>query len=184
MKWIATLLILTLVSCKEISFKEPQPKGKKALKEVPAKIRGKYLISDDEGNPSKDTLIITKDGYRFGYYDPEQRMKEPKGDEALLSDSLVLKQYRGYYFVNLAEDPEWLLRVIKREENGDISLLSMEPKDESFNAYLRKLATEIKIDSTEVNNEKLYQIDPTPKQLVDLVKKGYFSKSLMKKINK
>src|SRR5690606_800375 len=96
----------------------------------------------------------------------------------LLGDSLVLKKYKGYYFFNDNEDPEWLLRVVKLESNGDISYFFMDPGEKTFNEYLLELTREIKIDSSEVNGEKLYQIDPSPKQLLSLIRDGFFRKSL------
>lgn len=184
MKWIFGLMIVSLLACKEITFKEPQPKGKKALHQVPTSLRGNYLTRSDDGQLQRDTLIITARGYRFGYYDPEERLKAENEQEALLSDSLVLKHYKGYYFVNINSKPEWSLRVIRQEKNGDLQFMSMEQNDDKFKDFMKRLATDIAIDSTEVNGEKLYLIDPTPKQLIKLIEKGYFSKSGMKKVNR
>lgn len=65
---ISFCLVSILISCKEITFKEPQPKGKRNLTSVPATLHGKYLTQKEEGDYSQDTIIITKNGYRFGYY--------------------------------------------------------------------------------------------------------------------
>ncbi len=164
-------LILLLTSCKEISFREPQPKGKRALKEIPAELRGEYLLVDEDNN--KDTLIVTATGYLI-------RSDSTGG---ILGDSLVLKKFKGYYFFNDNEDPEWLLWVVKLENNGDLSYLFMDPGDKTFNQYLLELNEVIKIDSSEVDGEKLYQIDPSPRELYSLMRKGFFRKSLtIKKI--
>ncbi len=93
----------------------------------------------------------------------------------------MLKKYQGYYFFNDNENPEWLLRVIIKEANGDLSCLSMDPGEKSFNEFLYALTKEIEIDSFEVDKEMLYQIDPTPKQLIGLIKKGYFKESIILK---
>ena len=71
-----------------------------------------------------------------------------------LGDSLVLKKYKGYYFFNDNENPEWLLRVVKPEPNGDLSYMLMEPAEKSFNEFLLTLNKEIEIDSVDVNNRK------------------------------
>ncbi len=55
-------IFLIVFSCKEISFKEPQPKGKKSLREVPERLLGTYLL-EEEGQSSKDTLVVTRQGY-------------------------------------------------------------------------------------------------------------------------
>ena len=165
------LILVILASCKEISFREPQPKGKRALKEIPRELRGEYLLVDEDNN--RDTLIVTTTGY----------VMRSDSTEGILGDSLVLKKFKGYYFFSDNEDPEWLLRVVKVEANGDLSYLFMNPGDKTFNQYLLELNEEIKIDSSEVDGEKLYQIDPSPRQLHSLMRKGFFRKSLtMKKI--
>jgi hypothetical protein len=112
---------------------------------------------------------------------PESTHREDY-EEGVLSDSLILKAYRGYYFLNLYERPEWLLRVIKQQKNGDLVYMAMEQDDVNFNDYISKLSTEIAIDSIKLENETLYHIDPTPAQLVGLIEKGYFSQTKLKKI--
>jgi hypothetical protein len=170
-KLIILLILLTLASCKEISFREPQPKGKRALKEIPRDLRGEYLLVDEDDN--RDTVIVTATGYLI----------RSDSTQGILGDSLVLKKFKGYYFFNDNEDPEWLLRVVKVEKNGDLSYLFMDPGEKTFDQYLLELNEEIKIDSSELNGEKLYQIDPTPRQLYSLMRKGFFRKSLtMKKL--
>jgi hypothetical protein len=80
------------------------------------------------------------------------------------------------------EHPEWILRVLKKETNGDLIYLAMEEDDKKFNSFLKKLSAEVTTDSAVVNGEKLYQSDPTPKKIVSLIKKGYFKKTMFKKI--
>jgi hypothetical protein len=172
-KLFAAFILLTFCACKEVSFKEPQPKGRKALSEIPKELRGTYLV-EEENSTNKDTMLVTSRGYFV-------RSDSTKGE---LGDSLVLKKYKGYYFFNDNENPEWLLRLIKKEANGDLSYLLMEPGKESFNEFLLKLNEEIEIDSSEVSDEKLYQIDPSPKELMSLIEKGYFKKKMkLKKLN-
>ena len=160
-------IVLIFFSCKEISFKEPQPRGKKALKEIPKSLTGSYLLRDGQ---ESDTLIVTARSY--------YALSDKKKSE--LGDSLVLKKYKGYYFVNVNDNPEWLLRIIKQEKNGDLVYMEMDDGN-SFNDFLLKISKEIKVDSVEVNGGKLYQIDPSPKQLVGLIEKGYFKKKMQLK---
>lgn len=174
---------LVLLGCKEVSFKEPQPRGKKELTSVPKNLQGKYLVITEDGSPSKDTVIITAKGYRFGYFDPEERaVKNDEYEEGILSDSMVLKSYKGYHFLSLNEDPEWILRVLKEEKNGDLLYMSLEDKKMEFNEYLERLSSEIRIDSMTTDKETLYQIDPDPNQLVDLIKKKFFSETRLVRV--
>ena len=164
MKIIPLLSILfILFGCKEISFREPQPKGVASLKETPKKLRGTYLLKA-EGDNSQDTLFVGSDGYLVA----SDKKKN------VLSDSLVLKKYKGYYFISMNENPEWLIRVIRLEKNGDLTYMSMDVQESAFNSLIRSLSKELPLDSLEVDGEKLYQIDPTPKQLIQLIEKGYF----------
>lgn len=168
----AALFTFLIGGCKEISFQEPQPKGKKPLQEVPKKLHGTYLVTAT-GDNAEDTIFINSKGYLIA--------SDKKA--SLLGDSLVLKQYKGHYFININESPEWLMRVIKQEQNGDLTYMSMDVEETSFNALLKALSEEVRLDSLVVNGEKLYQIDPTPKQLMKLIQKGYFKNTFrMKKI--
>jgi hypothetical protein len=178
------LVVLILISCKEVSFKEPQPKGRRTMTSVPKKLQGKYLTYEENGVLSKDTVIIKPNGYRFGYFDPLPASTHREDyEEGVLSDSLILKSYKGYYFLNLYEKPEWLLRVIKQERNGDLIYMAMEQEDVDFNDYLKKLSSEIAIDSVKRENETLYHIDPSPAKLIELIENGYFTRTPLKRIH-
>jgi hypothetical protein len=184
MKLIVLLFLMPLffAGCKEVSFKEPQPKGKSPLTSIPKKLQGKYL-TEDEGGRSKDTVILTANGFYFGYFDPSERAKKKdEYKEGLLGDSLVLKYYKGYYFFNRNDRPEWFLRVVEQEKNGDLTVMSMDDPKMEFNAYLEKLSVEIAIDSVQTESETLYQIDPSPAKLVELIEKGFFAKNRLIKV--
>jgi len=132
-----------------------------------------YVLSDDK-ETSKDTLIISASGYRI----VSDRKESPLGD------SLVLKYHKGYYFLSINENPEWLLRVVKRQPNGDLAYFSMDNDEKNFNQLLRNLTKETTVDSIIIKGEKLYQINPSAHKLMKLIKKGYFKQALiMRKMN-
>lgn len=174
--------LLAAAGCKEISFPEPQPRGRKPLPKVPATLQGEYLVLREDGELSKDTVVIMASGYRFGYFEPLSIPDGTRNDSAFLSDSLVLKSYKGYYFVNLREPPQWKLRVLKQEKNGDILYMTPEQDGVEFRDYLRKISREIRVDSVRAGEKMFYYIDPSPRQLVDLVEKGYFTSTALRKI--
>ena len=125
------LFVLFLASCSEISYKEPQPKGIKNLTQVPSKLHGRYLILDD--GEQSDTLVVSATGYKLG-----------KDDLATLSDSLVMKYYKGYYFINMRSDYSWYLRVVKPLPNGNLSYMAMpEISDEHQGKEFRDLLSKI-----------------------------------------
>lgn len=153
-----------VVACKEVTFRDPQPKGVRSLSQVPTRMQGYYLVADDSGKI--DTLVISANSF-FS-------KREPTKDSRHLSDTLIMKTYKGYYFFNQRDrnEPTWLLRVVHQEKNGDLRYLAMD--DEHFNEFLVKLSREIRVDSVDLGKGMIYTIDPTPKQLMSLIEKGYF----------
>ena len=82
-KFMFFFLGIAAIACTEISYKEPQPKGIKSLSEIPTNLHGKYLMD-------KDTVYL---------FDKGLRGKDQGKEEVLyLSDSIVLKEYKKYYF--------------------------------------------------------------------------------------
>lgn len=182
-KTIIILIAFALLSCKEISFHEPQPKGLKALTSIPKSLQGKYLTFQENGELAKDTVVITAKGYHITYFNEANlNAGSSQYDNRILNDSLVLKFYKGYYFLNFNEKPEWILRVLQQEKDGDITYMAPEQQDVDFKDYLKKLSSNIKVDSFQVKNETIYQIDPSPHELIQLIEKGYFSKLILKKV--
>jgi hypothetical protein len=180
---IILVLLISLAGCKEVFFTDPQPKGRKKLTSVPVSLQGKYLTVREDGEPSKDTVVISSNGYRFGYFDPgEQVSGSSSFDKGVLSDSLILKAYKGYYFLNAEQDPAWLVRVLRPQKNGDILYMTPEQEGVDFKDYVKKLSAEIRIDSSMVDGEMVYRIDPSPRQIIALIEKGFFTSTVLKKI--
>jgi hypothetical protein len=181
---LITIFGLALQSCDEISFRSPQPVGKKVLSEIPEKLRGKFLTVEDDGKLSKDTVVIHSSGYYLGFYDSADAQKQTKDkyDQAMLGDSLVLKGYKGYYFLNFNDNLQWRLRVVKPEKNGDLVFMTPDIQDVDFKNYIKKLAVETPVDSFEQDGKTVYQISPKPAKLVELIEGGFFTKSILKKI--
>lgn len=161
---------IATIACTEIAYKEPQPKGIKSLSKIPIKLQGKYLMD-------KDTVYL---------FDKGLRGKDQGKEEVLyLSDSTVLKEYKKLYFLSYRDGNVWLLRILKPKENGDLFFLEMGnvPDDETQKKiFIEKLSKEIKVIETEGH----YIIEPSPKKLQRLIKKGFFKeqeKAWLKKIN-
>jgi hypothetical protein len=135
-------------------------------------LHGRYIVSDENG--STDTLIVFNKGYRIG-----------KDDVASLSDSLVLKQYKGYYFINIRDDVAWYLRIVKQEKNGNILYMAMPEATSEYKGGIFKdvLSLDVPVAETEVEGKTHYIIDPSPKKLLELIRKGYFGEQTFKKID-
>ncbi len=174
MKRLTVLLLFGLLctACTEISYKESQPKGVKPLYQVPVKLHGQYLV--EENSEPTDTLIITTSGYTLG---PD--------DQAVLSDSLVLKYYKGYYFLNSRNDLAWYLRIIRLNKNNDLIYFEMESipeQEDERKKFLAKLSAELPVVETTVEGKTYYVIDPTPKELIGLIKKGHFKERTFRRM--
>ncbi len=167
-KLLTIFILAVMVACTEVSFPTHQPKGILALPEFPAKLQGRYTTS--ESDSLRDTLIIERTGYRF------TSTKKGKSKDwlssAQLSDSLVVKAYKGLYFINFKEKDQWLLRVVKPEGNGDLNFRTFAIDGTGKDKLLWELEQELPVDVIQINSsDKYYRIDPSPKKLLQLIKK-------------
>lgn len=170
---------MLLYSCKEVSFKEPQPAGIKALKEVPADLRGTYIARDKATGELGDSIIIESWGYRMA----DQNEKDWLG-KGVLSDSLVVKFYENYYFVNFREGDQWVLRLLRQKSPGIWEFLSIDVQDEAKRReMLRKLSRKVTLKEIHKGDDTFYQINPTPAQLMSLIKEGFFTGVELRKTN-
>lgn len=175
---IASAWILLLASCKEVSFKVPQPVGVKPLATLPSSLQGAYLSIDDGTGEVSDTLIIESWGYHFK--DKDEKDWLGKGQ---ISDSLVVKFYEGYYFVNFKSGDQWVLRLIHQKPHGGIEFLSIDIQDETKRKeILKTISKEMAIKEIHKDEDTFYQIAPTRIQLMKLIKQGLFTGSELSKI--
>lgn len=160
-KLIQFLLVISVLACTEITYNEPQPKGIKSLAKVPVNLQGTYLWKED-------TITFFERGFRA---------KDKKEDVLFLSDSIVIKNYKNHYFISYRESGDWLLRILKPLKNGDLTYLEMEnvPEEEpKRKLFLDKLSKETPVIKNTVDSVTHYLIDPSPKKLLTLIKRGYF----------
>ncbi|MEI9919491.1 MAG: hypothetical protein WDO14_11885 [Bacteroidota bacterium] len=169
--FLAAFWTLFFASCKEVSFRETQPAGVKPLTEVPEALRGMYIPHDAKPDDKGDTLIIESWGYHF----KDSNDKDWLG-RGTISDSLVVKFYQDYYFVNFRSGDQWVLRLIKQNKNGSIEFLSIDlQNDETSRAKLRKLSKKVKYTEVKRGDDTFYQINPTPAVLMTLINEGFFT---------
>lgn len=170
---------LLIVSCREVSFIEPQPSGVSALKEIPLSLQGHYLAYDEKTGEESDTLIIESWGYHF---------KDKKDNDWLgrgrLSDTLVVKFYENFYFVNFKLQDQWVLRLLQKKSSGSLRFLSIDLQSEAKRKeILAKLEGTLKIVEIPRGEDIFYQLSPTPDQLMQLIREGFFSGPELSKIH-
>lgn len=170
--------VLLLYSCKEVSYKEAQPAEVPALKEVPANLRGTYQVYDQTTGDFSDTLIIES----WGYHMKDKNDKDFL-NKGTLSDTLVVKFYQNYYFVNFKFGNQWVLRLIKQHPDGSFEFLSIDLQDDAKGKdRLAKISKKLKITEHKRKDDTFYQIHPTREQLMKLIKDGLFTGARVTKI--
>ena len=172
-----SVLALLLYSCKEVSFPEPQPAGVTALAQVPKSLQGRYIGIDDKGADT-DTLIIESTGYHFR--DAKDNDWLGKGQ---LCDSLVIKFYQNYYFVNFRSGDQWVLRLLKQKPSGSIEFMSIPVSDDAKRKeILKKLSKKFEVKELKRKDDTFYGIKPTKEQLMELIKEGFFVGSELSRV--
>jgi len=162
---------LLLFSCKEVTFKEPQPAGVPALTEVPPGLRGTYQAFDQTTGDFSDTLIIESWGYRMKDKDDKDWL-----GRGTLSDTLVVKYHENYYFVNFKSGGQWVLRLVKQAADGSIGFLAIDIQDDAKRKdILKKISKKLKVSEFKHKDDTYYQINPTSQQLMTLIKEGFFT---------
>ncbi|MBI3219390.1 MAG: hypothetical protein HYZ44_07750 [Bacteroidetes bacterium] len=167
-----------LYSCKEVSFTEAQPKGVAPLKEIPPALRGVYQTFDKTTGEFSDTLIVESWGYHF-----KDKNDKDWLNRGTISDTLVIKFYQNYYFINFKSEGQWVLRLVQQEPSGAIRFMSIDLKDEvKRKEVLKKLGKKLTIKEIKRKDDTFYQINPSPEQLMALIKEGFFTGERLNKV--
>jgi hypothetical protein len=169
------LLLITLVACEQVLFREPQPKGVKPLSAIPEKVQGKYLLGVEDGSEETDTVYI---------YEKEFRIGSEGNDIRRLGDSIRFASYKGWYFVSFREKTMWDVKALKRTPEHDLEYYSIDltGTDAKRDSLLRVINELVPVQNIPADGDTLHVIDPTPKQLLSMVRKGYFSRVKMKRV--
>lgn len=158
--FIILLVVMSLTSCVEVLFEHPQPIGVKEKKQFPKSLQGMYI--QDE----KDTLLITQ----FEI----QEMSGKQDPDMILSSDLILKKYKGLYYLNVKnENNLWEVGIINVKENGALNVRYIDGNKKDKVERLKQL---VKITTflNDEGEEGYYLINPTKKQLVWLLGNNIF----------
>lgn len=163
------MILLMFSACDQVVFLEPQPPKVKELLEIPRNLHGTYI--DQDG----DTMYIDKQSFSYN-------SSEFSGlEEMYLSDSMVLKQYKGHYYYNTAvklEDGKyWLSYILYPESDGSgFGLYAMDPDDVVKLAKLQEITSKIK--DIEEGEKNYYLFDPKKKDYKKIIFDTIFTKMI------
>lgn len=166
---ICILISFLFYSCNSIEFEQPQPLKGNSLKEFPEDIRGKYKIQivDETSLTSESTVEIHKD-----YYQESENNKQ-----YFISDSLIVKSYHSDLMVSLLEKGSrfWTVVLIHKEPNGNLLVKSIFSEETNEDILVEKVNHITSVKRIPIEDQKYqYVIDPTKKELGQLVKAGLF----------
>ena len=156
---IIILCVVVLASCTEVVFKDAQPAGAKALKEIPRELRGKFglvILNEETVMEITENGIINDDG------------------TAYLSDSLIVKKMGNRFVINRKQlDGEgekagtWQSYVLEDKGCGFVKATSFFINSDT---YVQQF-TELYPDNTFIDEgqNKTIIINPTAAQFGELV---------------
>lgn len=161
------LLAILLSACDQVIYTDSQPVKTKSLLVIPAALQGKWI--DQNG----DTLSVY-DNY-FHYPSKEFTIEEPE----YLSDSAILKQYKGKYFYNrrilIGSDIFWLTYMIDPIEDGKaLDLYTMDPDDIVKLAKLQEVTS--KLRDVEEGESNYYLFSPKKKHYKKIIADSIFTR--------
>lgn len=160
-------VVVTLFSCQEIKFKEPQPMETPLLKSFPTELVGNYYDLK-----STDTLTINSTTFTFGN---KSSMNYVSGG---LSDTSVLKMKDNLYYLNLfdKETKLWSLVTFKLDvvSNLHVSFFSVENDEQ---AEKIKSITPLQPVLDEEKEIKYYIAQPSEIELKKIIEQHLISKT-------
>ncbi|MBK7407311.1 MAG: hypothetical protein IPL49_18535 [Saprospirales bacterium] len=122
-----SLLLFSLSSCMTIGFQVPQPAGKKALDKFPQSILGVY--ADQPFGRDTGLMVSSHSVFLTG--------PEDMRGELFLSDTLILKKYKGYYIANYWDNEKrcWIIHPFTQKGNQLVMLNLNFNKEEAVSTF-------------------------------------------------
>jgi hypothetical protein len=160
---LLVLLFLSLLfGCTEVYFTEPQPLGTKALNEIPPEMQGRFI--EPEG---KDTVHVRTRGFDIG------------DDFMNLSDSMVVKYWKGFYFINMRDSKNglWEVYAASKSAADKITVSFIDGEDEKRMKQLGEICTVV--SQTDSDGEiDYYILNPSAKEFKAILKENFFDQTI------
>ena len=147
-KQTAFLLLIATVftSCTTVYFDRPQPKDGMVMTEFPEEIQGTWNLMEQLGSLK---IVLSASSMTMTEYEKDSITNEnvvKKSTEVLLGDSIVLKDCKSFYAMNLKENDKQF-QVVTLVTNDQNDLLVYSPKSLPF----WKNSCRLKLDSVIVS---------------------------------
>lgn len=143
-----------------------------------------WTLEEAETNPDiriKDSLLYRMDkdpniGYPFVRTDSTIGYSYWEKETSFLSDSIVLKDYKGEYYLSIRDEPNrYNVLLLKKDRNDDVSAWMIDPENEM--EEFRKFTSRIEdVYNSEGEIDK-YIASPKAKELRKFVENGGFRQS-------
>ena len=158
-------LAIILSSCIDLGFENPQPEGLSNVDGLPAELSGSYINKDD-------TLVFSSGFIISG------------GDSVSLipSETLVIRKYNGYYFINMTDEKKGYWTVTCAKINKDRLTLMIPELQEDDKEQLEK-KWPVKEKYNEYDELMAYIISPTKNEWKKLLRSKYYAKNTFKRID-
>lgn len=162
------LSLIFMSSCSNVVFKQALPQEENSLSEFPKKIRGTYI--DDES----DTLVITRNAYTYGNINSQPLF------HGELSEEVVLKKYKDFYFLNFQSDNNYWEMMAGQFKRSEVILFSIDVENSD---QFKIIEEYMDGDYQKINKDDKYLIDPSLKQLLNMLEDDRIcQKSVLKKL--
>ena len=187
----------------EVSFTEPQPAENAAKEKFKSKFRGKFLCLEDssvlhidktamvqkwhfEVESERDSLINIKHNIGDYKYDADEEDLIIKANQDStkyvidykktifkISPSSILKYEKGIYFLNTEKTGStWDVKILHFDTDGSLLLKDLELSEEDLEKL--KTITEVEVEKDVDGDITEYKLQPTPKELKEILKSGLF----------
>jgi len=115
--------LLSLASCANIKYENPQPAGQPNLTEFPKKLLGLY-VDVEKG----DTVVtIFSDGFSLNMNNNDVKIP--------LSEKTILRKYKSFYFLNLKQESDslWTVYIVKPGKKKTLELYDFSTEEAPLN---------------------------------------------------
>ena len=152
-----TLIILVLLSsCVEVGFKNPQPLKARNLEEIPKEMLDFYTNQKKDSTENSITDLYSVDDF-----------------DATLSETTILKKWKGNYFLNQKENDLWHVFMIVPSSNNMYETYQLDGGNEKTVSLLKKI-TEVEEVFSDDGELKSLILDPSHREFKKIVKSGAF----------